>query len=139
MSRSIDSESKQTIKAILKKRIFLWMVDSRMLGKKTTEGTITGSRFSKVPKLFGLFSGVKIRSVHVSYERRDFKSSNFTIILLFVILKPCQKNYLSKQANGSFLNGFLDPRSFGTFEKRDPGIECTTFRFLVLSHTGQNY
>ena len=41
--------------------------------------------FSKVPKLFGAFSGATVP--FVSQERRGFKSSNFTDIVLLVILK----------------------------------------------------
>ena len=47
----------------------------------------SGARFSKVPKLYGPFSGVTIS--FVSQERRGFKLSNFTVILLFVTLKTC--------------------------------------------------
>ena len=46
-----------------------------------------GGRFSKVPKLYGPFSGVTIP--FVSQERRGFNSSNFTVIFLFVTLKTC--------------------------------------------------
>ena len=49
--------------------------------------TGTGGRFSKVPKLYGPFSGVTIP--FVSQERRGFNSSNFTVIFLFVTLKTC--------------------------------------------------
>ena len=47
----------------------------------------SGARFSKVPKLYRPFSGVTIP--FVSQERRGFKSSNFTVIFLFVTLKTC--------------------------------------------------
>ena len=46
-----------------------------------------GAGFSKVPKLYGPFSGVTIP--FVSQERRGFKSSNFTAILDFGTLKSC--------------------------------------------------
>ena len=46
-----------------------------------------GARFSKVPKLYGLFPGVTIP--FLSQERRGFKSSNFTVIFPFVTLKSC--------------------------------------------------
>ena len=75
-----------------------------------------GGRSSKVPKLFGSFSGVKILSV--SYGRRHLRPSNFTIMLLFVVLKISLKNSLSKQSNGRFV------KVFGTFEKRAPGRSC---------------
>ena len=47
----------------------------------------SGARSSKVPKLFVPFSGVTIPSL--SQEQRGFKSSNVTVILLFVNLKTC--------------------------------------------------
>ena len=78
-----------------------------------------GARFSKVPKLYGLFSGVTIPSV--SQERRGFESSNFTAILLFVTSKSCQKIGFPEQAVDSFTNGFSGRKVFGTFEKRAPG------------------
>ena len=42
----------------------------------------------------------------VSQVRRGFKSSSFTVILLFVTLKTCEKIGFPKQAVGSFTNGF---------------------------------
>ena len=48
-----------------------------------------GARFSKVPKLYGWFSGVTIP--FVSQERRGFNSSNFRVLFLFVTLKTCLK------------------------------------------------
>ena len=47
----------------------------------TFEKRATGSRFSKVPKLYGPFSGVTIP--FVSQERRRFKSSNYTVLFFF--------------------------------------------------------
>ena len=47
----------------------------------------SGARFSKVPKLYGPFSGVTIQ--FVSQEGRGFNSSNFTVIFLTVTLKTC--------------------------------------------------
>ena len=46
-----------------------------------------GARFSKVPRLYGTFSGVTIPVVF--QERRGFKSSNFTEVFLLVSLKTC--------------------------------------------------
>ena len=48
-----------------------------------------GARFSKVPKLYGPFSGATIS--FVTQERRAFyfNSSNFTVNFLFVTLKAC--------------------------------------------------
>lgn len=56
------------------------LMDGRL---KTSLGP--GAPFSKVPKLFGAFSGVKIPLV--SQERIGFKSSNFTDMFLLVSLK----------------------------------------------------
>ena len=52
-------------------------------------GSGPGARFSKVPKLYGPFSGVTIP--FVTQERRGRKSSNFTVIFVFVTLpvKTC--------------------------------------------------
>ena len=49
--------------------------------------TSPGGRFSKVPKLYGPFSGVTIP--FVTQERRAFNQSNFTVTFLFVTLKEC--------------------------------------------------
>ena len=63
-------------------------------------------------------SGVTIS--FVSQERRGFKSLNFTVIFLFVILKTCQKIGFAKQAVGSFTNGFSGPKSFRDFRETGP-------------------
>ena len=70
----------------------------------------SGGRFSKVPKLYGPFSGVTISSV--SQERRGFKASNFAGSLLFDTLKACSKFGSPEQAVGRFINGFLGPKRF---------------------------
>ena len=46
-----------------------------------------GRRFSKVPKLYGPFSGVTIP--FLTQECRTFNSSNFTVIFLLAILTTC--------------------------------------------------
>ena len=46
-----------------------------------------GGRFSKVPKLYGPFSGVA--HPFVTQERKAFNSSNFKVIFLFVTFKTC--------------------------------------------------
>ena len=75
------------------------------------------TRFSKVPKRYRLFSDVTISTV--SQEPSGFKSSNFTIILLFVALKTCLKDRLSKSSGfGSFVNGF--PKRFRDFRETGP-------------------
>ena len=73
-----------------------------------------GARFSKVPKLYGAFSGVTIP--FLSPERRGFKSLNFTVILLFVTLKKCQNIGSPKQALDSL--AFRARNVFGTLEKQ---------------------
>ena len=67
-----------------------------------------GARFSKVPKLYGPFSGVTIPSV--SHARTE-RISNLTVILLFVTLKTFQKIGLSNGAVDSFTNGFSGPKT----------------------------
>ena len=74
-----------------------------------------GASFSKVPKLYGPFSGVTIP--FVSQERRGFKSSNFTVIFLFVTLKTCQKIGFPEQAVSSFTNGFSGPKCYRDFRE----------------------
>ena len=46
-----------------------------------------GGRFSKVPKLYGPFSGVTIP--FATQEWRAFNLSNLTVNFLFVTLKAC--------------------------------------------------
>ena len=78
----------------------------------------SGACFSKVPKLYGPFSGVTIP--FVSQARRGFKSSNFTVTFLFVTLKTCQKISFPNQAAGTFTNGFSGPKSFRDFRETGP-------------------
>ena len=72
-----------------------------MLGSPAFHPT-AGARFSKVPKLYGLFLGVTIP--FVSQERREFKSSNFTVISLF--------SYLSKTSGWQFYKWLFGPKKF---------------------------
>ena len=53
----------------------------------TFEKRAPGGRFSKVPKIYGPFSGVAIS--FVTQERRAFNSSNFTVNFLYGTLKAC--------------------------------------------------
>ena len=76
------------------------------------------ARFSKVPELYGPFSGVTIPSL--SQERRGFKSSNFTVILLFVTLTTCKKIGFPEQAVDRFTNGFSGRKSFRDFRETGP-------------------
>ena len=86
-----------------------------------------GVRFSKVPKLYGPFSGVTIS--FVSQERRGFKSSNFTVILLFATMKTCKKISFPKQADSSFTNGFSGPKRFRDFRETRPRSICWAHLF----------
>ena len=82
-----------------------------LLGAVPTDKlSVIWGRFSKVPKLYGPFSGVTIP--FVSQEQRKFNSSNLTVIFLFVTLKTCQKIRFPKQAVGNFTDGFSGPKSF---------------------------
>ena len=82
-----------------------------------------GGVSSKVPKLYRPFSGVTIP--FVSQERREFNSSNLTVIFVFVTLKTCQKIGFPKQVVGNFTCGFLGPKSFWDFKKRAPGLKAS--------------
>ena len=75
-----------------------------------------------LPKSLGYFnSGASIPSV--SQERIEFKSSNFTVSLLFVTLTTCQKIGFPEQAVGRFTNGFSGPESFRDFRETGPRPE----------------
>ena len=65
--------------------------DCKCLGSEPS--TRSGARFSKLPKIYGPFSGVTIP--FVSQERRGFKSSNFRVIFL-CYLENTLKDRLSK-------------------------------------------
>ena len=88
----------------------------------TFEKRAPGGRFSKVPKLYGPFSGVTIP--FVSQERRRFNSSNFTVIFLFNTLNVG----FPKQAVGNFTDGFSGPKSFPVFRETGP------WSFFNLAH-----
>ena len=96
---------------------------------------IPGGRFSKVPKLDKPFSGVTIP--FVSQERRGFKASNFTVILLFATLKKCQKIGFPKQAVVSFSNGFSGPKSFRDFRETGPWttLSDNLYNLVLLMNT----
>ena len=83
----------------------------------------SGARFSKVPKLYGPFSGVTIP--FVTQERRTFNSSNFTVNFLLVTLKACKNIGFPKQAVAISQMAFRARKVFGTFEKQAPGNKCT--------------
>ena len=80
-----------------------------------------GARFSKVPKLYGPFSGATIP--FVSQEWRGFKSSNFTVIFFCVALKTCLKIGFPNQAVGNFTFGFSGPKNFRDFRETGPRCE----------------
>ena len=80
---------------------------------------IPGGRFLKVPKLDKPFSGVTIP--FVSQERRGFKASNDTVILLFVTLKTCQKIGFPKQAvQCQFHKWLFGPEKFSGLSRNRP-------------------
>ena len=54
------------------------------------------------------------------YVKNGFKSSNVTVINLFVTLKTCLTISFPKQAVGSFTNGFSGPKSYRDFRETVP-------------------
>ena len=73
----------------------------------------------------------------LSQKRRDFKSRDFTIILLFVILKLTR---LSKQVYGRFVNEFSGSKSSRNSREMEPWPDkeasMETFNFF---HLARNY
>ena len=62
--------------------------ERNMIGPFCMSFTVIRAPFLETPKtICGPFLGVAIP--FVSQERRGFRSSNFTVILLLVILKTC--------------------------------------------------
>ena len=80
----------------------------------------TGDPFLESPETLRaiFYSGVTIP--FVSQKRRGFKTSNFTVIFLFVTLKTCSKLGFPKQTVGSFTNGFSGPKSYRDFRETSP-------------------
>ena len=76
-----------------------------------------GARFSKVPKLYGPFSGATIP--FISQERRGFKSSSFSHFS-FCHLENMLKDRLSKTSGWQFHKWLSDPKVFWTYEKQAP-------------------
>ena len=83
-------------------------------GVKHPSFFIPGVRFSKVPKLYGPFSGVAVP--FVSQERRGFKSSNFTVLFLFGPLK----GGLSKTSGWQFHKWLFGPKKFSGHSRNGP-------------------
>ena len=79
-----------------------------------------GARFSKVPKLYGPFSGVTIP--FVSQERKVLESSHFTVIFLFVTLKTFKRSAFQNKRLAISLMAFPARNVFGNFEKRAPHL-----------------
>ena len=77
-----------------------------------------GPCFSEVPKLFGPISGAT--NAFISSQRRGSKSSNFSILLVFLILKTCKKISFSKQADCSLTTSVSGPKSSREFRETDP-------------------
>ena len=87
----------------------------------TFEKRATGSRFSKVPKLYWPFSGVTIP--FVSQERRRFKSSNYTVLFFF---KNMLKDRLSKTSGWQFHKWLSGSEKFSGLSRngpRAPGVQ----------------
>ena len=74
------------------------------------------SRFSNVPKLYGPFSGVTIP--FVSQDQKGFKSSNFTVIFLFV--KQGKRSAFQNKRLAVSQMAFRAWKVIGTFEKLPP-------------------
>ena len=68
-----------------------------------------GTRFSKVPKLFGRISGDIIP--FVSSKRRHLEAQNFTVILIVHPFTTYDTAGVAEQAGRSFTNGFSGPKS----------------------------
>ena len=77
-----------------------------------------GACFSKVPKLFGPISGATIP--FISSQHRGSRPSNFAIVLVFLMLKTCEKISFSKQADCSLITNFSGPKSSGDFRETGP-------------------
>ena len=73
-----------------------------------------GARFSKVPKLYGPFSGVTIPLL--SQERRGFKSSQSVCFLL--PWKHVKRSAFQNKRLPVLQTAFRARKGFGTFEKR---------------------
>jgi len=78
----------------------------------------SGACFSKVPKLFGPISGATI--AFISSQLRGSKPSNFAVLLVFLILKTCEKISCSKQADCSLITSFSGPKSSRDFRETGP-------------------
>ena len=91
------------------------------MGYLLSEYTSPGARFSKVPKLYGPFSGVTIP--FLSQERRGFiKVVKLHSHFAFCYLENMLKDRPSKISGWQFLKWLFGPENvFGTFEKRAPG------------------
>ena len=77
-----------------------------------------GARFSKVPKLYGPFSGVKIP--FVTQEWRGFKSSNFTVSFPFCYLENMLKDRLSKTSGWQFFKWLFGPEKLSGLLRNGP-------------------
>ena len=77
-----------------------------------------GACFSKVPKLFGPISGAT--TAFISSQRQGSKSSNFAILLVFLIFKTCKKISFSKQADCSLTTSSSGPKSSRDFRETGP-------------------
>ena len=90
---------------------FIAQLVKQCTGVTEVMGSNSGTRFSKVPKLYGPFC----------ISRTDLKNGGF----LFVTLKTCQRIGFPKQAVASFINGFSGPKRYRDF--RETGHRCGIF------------
>ena len=74
-----------------------------------------GTRFSKVPKLFGRFSGDII--LLVSSKRRRLEAQNFAVCFSCFPFTTHEKTSPAELAVRSFTNGFSGPKSFRNFRE----------------------
>ena len=89
---------------------------------------VPGTRFSKVPKLFGHISGDII--LFVSSKRRRLEAGNFAFILIFIPFTQYEKNGFTELAGRNFTNGFSGPKSFRDVREKGPR---SLLSFLQLS------
>ena len=91
----------------------------------TFEKRAPGARFLKAPKLCGAFSRVTIPIV--SQEWRGFKSSNFTVLFLFLPCKHVKRSAFQNKRLAVSRMVFGVRNVFGTFEKRAPDLNTLSW------------
>ena len=81
----------------------------------TIDAVPSGTRFSKVPKLFGRISGDII--LFVSSKRRRLEARNFVVILYLFPLQHMKRPASKNKRVGVLRTAFRARKIFGTFEK----------------------